>query len=157
MERRYGRGATMALGGALLWRLLAEVVERRRQLLSTGELQRRLDERRARRVREALRDERLPQVVPIPRYEREPGILAAAIRAGRGSGPRSRSEGRRAARQDVAWWRLTAVAIGCGATFAAVVRPLSEQAPWLALGGIALVGAALVSPWPGGRSPGWLE
>ena len=189
------------------WRSLTELLVRRRELQASGELERRLAARRARRIDQALARagllaparERVPVQVTVPTIAdpTEPRMASthASVHVGSITGPDLDDVGlleaamRRAAdrralvtpideRSDAHrtdWggmledaspveraWRvvealgalpLLAMVVGVSLTFFPLVRPLHDAAPWLALGGLALVVAgAIGARWTDGRS-----
>lgn len=214
MPRNAGKLPIFTMMAIAAWRVVSELVVRRRALASTGELARRIDARRSARVERALvhahvrvpvvdalvptRIVRVPvpvsagwgSVVPAPGIHAsvqvgsihgsdldDVGLLEAAMR--RAAHQRAlvtqvddRSDAHstdwggmledggavdRARRVVVALGAipLLAIVLGVCLTFVPLVRPLDDVAPWLALGGLALVVAGVVAArWSDDHSSG---
>lgn len=159
-----GTGGVVMLVVVAIWRGAAELLERRRMLMATGQLATRVAARRRAAVDRALartlaNDARTQDIwrgtsrrrvaVPVAGSD----TMHRAVHAGRVRSDDVDDVGlleaamRRAADESPAVARsdsgaIVLACIGIGATFVPVVRPLADWAPALALVGAALVLAA---------------
>ncbi len=178
------------------WRGLSELLIRRQELESTGELAHRIAARRTARIERALAragvcaPARQAVLVPVVADPSAPsrvhasvqvgsihgadvddvGLLESAMRRTAAKAPLvtyvdDRSDAHRTAWGDMLGeenvveraWRavealgalpLLTMVVGVALTFYPLVRPLDDLAPWLAIGGLALVAAGVIgSRW----------
>lgn len=141
-----------------LWRAASELMEQRRALRAAGVLDARIAARRAARITRTL--DRLglaPAGGPLPADAWSLAAPVGASAVGRPSRPStdwgrlvevaadSRAHRGRARRTTVPAWANLSAAAGAVLTLAALLRPLSDAAPWLAVAGVALALAGLVA------------